>query len=83
MVETEQALRISSLSFEEALSELESIVRRLEEGSAKLDDAIAAYERGAALKRWCEAKLGEAQSRVDQILVGPRGDLAAEPITLD
>ena len=41
---------IDALSFEDALSELEGIVRRLEEGSAKLDEAITAYERGALLK---------------------------------
>ena len=61
------------LSFEDALAELEAIVRRLEEGSGKLDDAIAAYERGAMLKRHCEAKLQEAQMRIEKIVLGPDG----------
>lgn len=64
---------ISRLGFEEALTELEKLVRQLEDGKAKLDDAIAAYERGALLKRHCEARLREAQMRVEQIAVGPNG----------
>ena len=48
---------VSALSFEDALAELEQIVRGLESGQQKLEDAITAYERGAALRRHCEAKL--------------------------
>jgi exodeoxyribonuclease VII small subunit len=62
---------------------LEQIVRRLESGSGKLDDAIAAYERGALLKRHCEAKLREAQSRVDKIVIGADGKPSAVPVSLD
>lgn len=58
---------ISKLGFEEALKELERIVRALESGDAKLDDAITSYERGAALKKHCEAKLTEAKSRIERI----------------
>ena len=54
---------VARMSFEDALAELEAIVRRLEEGSSKLDEAIGAYERGVALKRHCEERLQEAQSR--------------------
>lgn len=64
---------IAKLSFEEALAELEKLVRQLEDGKAKLDDAIGAYERGAMLKRHCEAKLREAQARIEQIAVGSDG----------
>lgn len=71
------------LSFEDALAELEAIVRRLEEGSGKLDDAIAAYERGAMLKRHCEAKLQEAQMRIEKIVLGPDGAATLEPANLD
>ena len=60
---------IAQMSFEDALKELEEIVRRIEDGRAKLDDAISAYERGVALKRHCEAKLKEAQTKIDQITV--------------
>lgn len=74
---------IASLSFEDALSELEKIVRNLEEGKTRLDDAVAAYERGAALKRHCESKLKEAQLTVDKININADGSLSLEPAKLD
>ena len=74
---------IAKLSFEDALKELEDIVRRLEAGSAKLDEALAAYERGALLKQHCESKLREAQARVDKIVLGSDGKPATEPMALD
>ena len=74
---------IEKLSFEDALSELEKIVRRLEEGKGKLDDAIKAYERGSYLKRHCEAKLHEAQVRVEKIVLGPDGATDVEPLDVD
>jgi exodeoxyribonuclease VII small subunit len=74
---------IAAMSFEEALAELEQIVRRLEGGQVKLDDAILSYERGAQLKHHCERKLNEAQQRVDRIVVGPEGAITAEPAKLD
>jgi len=70
---------IAALSFEDALAELERIVRQLEDGRAKLDDAIAAYERGTALKRHCEAKLREAQAKIDRITVAADGTIGSEP----
>ena len=51
---------IAAMGFEEAMKELESIVRDLEGGNVKLDDAVKFYERGAALKRHCESKLAGA-----------------------
>jgi len=60
---------IATMSFEDALSELEKIVRQIEDGRGKLDDAISAYERGVALKRHCESKLKEAQAKIEQITV--------------
>jgi len=74
---------ISAMSFEEALAELEQIVRRLEGGQVKLDEAIQSYERGAQLKRHCETKLNEAQQRVDRIVIGPEGIIGVEPAKLD
>jgi exodeoxyribonuclease VII small subunit len=67
---------IASLSFEDALSALEAIVRGLESGQQKLEDAIGAYERGAALKKHCEAKLAEAEARVQAIVARADGTLA-------
>ncbi len=74
---------IAALGFEEALAELEKIVRDLESGQAKLDEAIAAYERGAALRQHCEARLREAQAKVDRIVAGPDGQVGLEPAGLD
>lgn len=73
---------IAKMKFEEALAELEKIVRELEDGKVELDSAIEKYERGAALKRHCEAKLAEAQARIEKITQGA-GGLAAEPADLD
>jgi exodeoxyribonuclease VII small subunit len=74
---------IAEMNFEDALAELEQIVRRLEGGQAKLDEAIMSYERGAQLKRHCERKLNEAQQRVDRIVIGPEGAIGVEPAKLD
>ena len=70
---------ITKLSFEDALGELETIVRDLESGSRKLDEAIDAYERGATLKKHCEGKLSEAQTRIDKISLSPDGTMQTEP----
>jgi len=70
---------IAKLSFEDALAQLEDIVRNLEGGDSALDDAIAAYERGAALKRHCETKLRQAQARVEKISLGPDGKPETAP----
>jgi len=58
---------IKGLSFEDALTELERIVASLERGEVSLDDAIAAFERGTALKSHCEARLEAARMRVEKI----------------
>ena len=74
---------ISSMSFEDALAELEQIVRRLEAGQVKLDEAILSYELGALLKQHCERKLNEAQQRVERIVIGANGAISTEPTKLD
>lgn len=58
---------LDSLSFEQAMSELELLVKRLEEGQLPLEEAISAFERGSLLKRHCEQKLQAARMRVEQI----------------
>ena len=70
---------IADMSFEDALRELETIVERLERGDAALEDSIAIYQRGAALKAHCEGKLRDAQLKVDKIVLGPDGSVGAEP----
>ena len=79
MAEKAVGADIAKLSFEEALAELEAIVRQLEEGKGKLEEAIKAYARGAALKRHCEAKLAEARAKVEKIVLGPDGPAGLEP----
>jgi exodeoxyribonuclease VII small subunit len=74
---------VSALSFEKALAELEEIVQKLESGGAPLEDSIALYERGAALKAHCEAKLRAAQERIDKITVSETGAVRAEPAKFD
>ena len=65
---------IASLPFEKAIEELENIVRRLERGEVPLEESIAIYERGEALKRHCEALLKRAEARIEKITVGPGGE---------
>ena len=74
---------IAALSFEEALSQLDAIVRDLESGQGKLDDAIQAYERGALLRRHCEAKLRDAQMTVERITRTQEGGVATEPAEIE
>lgn len=83
MAETNLSADIAAMSFEDALAELEQIVRRLEAGQIKLDEAIHSYERGAQLKQHCEKKLNEAQQRVERIVIGPDGAISAEPTKFD
>ena len=67
------AVPVEEMNFEQALAELETIVRTLEQGSAPLDQSIELYQRGDRLKRHCEARLKAAQARIDQISVDPDG----------
>lgn len=70
---------VENLSFEAALGELETIVRDLETGKAALEDSITAYERGTALKKHCEKKLGEARSKIEKISVNKDGTVSTAP----
>lgn len=68
-----QAQPLENLNFEKALDELEGIVRSLESGKAPLEESIAAYERGIALKTHCEKKLAEARLKIEKITLSPDG----------
>jgi exodeoxyribonuclease VII small subunit len=83
MAESKIPPDIAMLSFEDALAELQALVKSLEKGDSKLEDAIASYERGAALKRHCEKKLNEAQLKVEKIVLDPEGAVGAEPVKFD
>ena len=67
---------VSQLSFEAALKRLEEIVRTLEKGEAPLDQSIELYQEGDRLKRHCEARLKDAQMRIEQIALGSNGQPA-------
>jgi exodeoxyribonuclease VII small subunit len=64
---------IENVSFESALSELESIARQIDSGSLSLEDSIASYEKGMKLKNHCEAKLKEAQLKIEKIVMSAEG----------
>jgi exodeoxyribonuclease VII small subunit len=64
---------ISELSFERALKELEAIVGRLERGDVELEESIAIYERGDALKAHCDRLLKQAEAKVERLTFGPDG----------
>jgi exodeoxyribonuclease VII small subunit len=66
---------VQRLPFEKAIEELETIVKRLEEGKVPLEESVAIYERGEALKRRCEDLLRQAEARVEKI----RLDAAGKP----
>ncbi|HEX4273178.1 MAG TPA: exodeoxyribonuclease VII small subunit [Rhizomicrobium sp.] len=70
---------IDELSFEGALKELEAIVSRLEQGEVDLEDSIALYERGQALKSHCEKKLKSAEGRLEKIVLGAGGPEIGAP----
>lgn len=76
---------LASISFEDALRELETIVASLERGDVSLDDAISAFERGTALKAHCQARLEEARMKVEQIRVPAEGAApdSAAPFSAD
>ena len=70
---TDAAPDIAGMTFEDALRELEDVVRKLESGEVPLDDSIDLYERGEALRKHCQARLDAAQARIERIVSGPDG----------
>jgi exodeoxyribonuclease VII small subunit len=71
---------ISKLSFEDAATKLDQIVRRLESGQVSLEESIAEYEKGVLLQRHCEKKLADAKLRVEKILgLNANGEAITEP----
>ncbi|MGI1662286.1 exodeoxyribonuclease VII small subunit [Palleronia sp. KMU-117] len=65
---------VGEMSFEDAMKELEAVVRQLEDGDVDLEKSIALYERGAVLKAHCEAKLKTAEEKVELIMKSDRGE---------
>ncbi|WP_193143103.1 MULTISPECIES: exodeoxyribonuclease VII small subunit [unclassified Meridianimarinicoccus] len=67
---------VEKLSFEEAMKALEDVVGKLEAGEVSLDDSITLYERGAALKKHCEARLKAAEEKIAAITLDENGEAA-------
>lgn len=70
-------------TFENAMNELEEIVRRLESGELSLDESMKCYEKGMMLARQCSRKLDEAEKRIEQLVQGEDGTTATEPLRLE
>jgi exodeoxyribonuclease VII small subunit len=75
---------VAKLPFERAIEELESIVKRLEEGKVPLEESVTIYERGEALKRRCEDLLRQAEARVEKITLDAQGKpTGSEPLDVE
>lgn len=72
---------ILNLSFEQAMGELETIVRRFEEGKVDLEEAMTLYERGNMIKNHCEGKLKDAELRVEKVTLSTSGDPQITPLS--
>lgn len=76
----EEAQPIAKLTYEEALSELETLIRRLETGTIDLADSIASYERGVALAAHCSGLLEDTEKKVQRLVLGARGEAVEVPV---
>lgn len=76
---------IKNLSFEKALQELETIIKKMENGEVKLSDSVSLYERGIALKNHCEEVLKSAKLKIEKIQLKPmkNGDTEFETVPFD
>ncbi len=72
---------VAEMAFEEARAALEGVVTQLERGEVKLEESIALYERGAALKARCEVLLREAEEKVEKIRLAEGRAVGTEPVT--
>ncbi len=78
--ENQKERPIKDMSFEEALQELETIVRSLEAGQASLENSINLYDRGTLLRKHCEEKLSDAQAKVEKITLNSDGTITKQPL---
>ena len=83
MAETDNT-DVKKMPFERAIEELETIVKRLEEGKVPLEESVAIYERGEVLKRRCEDLLRQAEARVEKITLDATGKpTGTQPLDVD
>ena len=83
MVDDAAGAPIDKLSYEDALAELETLIRKLETGSVDLADSIASYERGVALAAHCSGLLEETEKKVQRLVLGPRGEPSEVPMDIE
>jgi len=84
MAKTAKNTDIKTMSFEQALNELEQIVGRLEKGDVELEESIAIYERGEALRARCDALLKQAEAKVEKIAFDAQGaPTRTEPLDVE
>ena len=84
MTDNDDHSDIKSMSFEQALKELEAIVDRLEKGNVELEASIQIYERGEALKAHCDALLRKAEAKVEKISLNAAGEpVGTEPLDVE
>jgi exodeoxyribonuclease VII small subunit len=76
----EAARDIDTLTYEDALKELEVLIRKLESGSIDLADSIATYERGVALAAHCSRLLEQTEAKVQRLVLGSKGEPREEPL---
>jgi len=74
---------VKKLTFEKALAELEQIVQKLERGDVPLEESVAIYERGEALKRRCDELLKQAEARVEKITLDAGKPTGTEPLDVN
>lgn len=75
---------IATMPFERALAELESVVDKLEKGAVPLEESIAIYARGEALKKRCEELLKSAEQKIEKITLGANGKpTGSEPLDVE
>ena len=79
----EEVQAIQKLTYEEALAELETLIRRLETGTIDLADSIASYERGVALAAHCSSLLEDTEKKVQRLVLGPRGEPSEVPMDVE
>lgn len=72
---------IENMSFEEALTELEEIVKKIDTGQENLESAIESFERGVLLKNYCEKKLKEARLKIEKIVKFEDQEVEVEDVT--
>jgi exodeoxyribonuclease VII small subunit len=71
------------LKFEQAMTELEEVVRKLEGGDVPLEESLAAFEKGVSLVRTLHNRLDSVQEKIEQLTAGSRGEPSLEPLVVD